>query len=323
MNDKVKKAVTLLPVVLVPLFNERNRIKKHPDVQKLSKTSNTIYHSAKDKSTSAAQTVKSASTSTYQTGRNAVSKVGDAVADRRTQHAYKKEHKQYQKNLQQEEALLKQFEKEKEKHRKQRLKEQDQSAIPVPKIMQSDAGKNDNEDKSHAMTIDDAYKASEVKSPETKAEMKSNPDNHGFATEYKTDQSSNRASLTEEDEARLEIDAVEPEQTNNNNEQERFDHMDQNMNYWIDNKVKGHETDSYENGKLFTKHKNRLDPKHAVTAKKKTEKEDSLFNRHRDLHETKMTEKGRKTGESSAITKSKRQKKLEKKIEKHKQKQYN
>lgn len=323
MNDKVKKAVTLLPVVLVPLFNERNRIKKHPDVQKISKTSNTLYHSAKDKSTSAAQTVKSAGTSTYQTGRSAISKVGDAVADRRTEHTYKKEQKQYQKSLQQEESLLKQFEKDKEKHRKQRLKEQAQSAIPVPRIMQSGSETSDNEDRSHAMTIDDAYRASEFVAPETKAEMKSNPDNQGIATEYTGEQANNRASLTEADEKRLDISDGTPDKPKDNDEQEKFDHMEQNINYWIDKKVKGHEQDEYKNGELFTKHKNRLDPKHAVTVRKETEQEDSLFNRHRSLHETRVSASGRKTGEPSTMTKSKRQKKLEKKIEKHKKKQYN
>ncbi|MFC3420335.1 hypothetical protein ACFOLA_12660 [Salinicoccus hispanicus] len=322
MNDKVKKAVTLLPVVLVPLFNERNRIKKHPDVQKISATSNTIYHSAKDKSASAAQSVKSASTSTYQTGRTAISKVGDAVEDRRVQHTYKKEQKQYQKSLQQEESLLKQFEKEKEKHRKQRLKEQ--SAIPVPKILQSGSDQtHDNDDKSHAMTVDDAYRATEVEMPETKAEMKSNPDNYGIATEYSDDQANNRASLTDDDEERLDINAETADDAKDNNGQERFDHMDQNINYWIDKKVKGHESDGFENGELFTKHKNKLDPKHAVTAKKETEWENSLFNRHRGLQETRVSASGRKTGEPGAVTKSRRQKKLEKKIEKHRKKQYN
>ncbi|MCG1010235.1 hypothetical protein J4760_09390 [Salinicoccus sp. ID82-1] len=322
MNDKVKKAVTLLPVVLVPLFNERNRIKKHPDVQKVSATSSTIYHSAKDKSVSAAQSVKSASTTTYRTGRTAITKVGDAVADRRVHHTYKKEQKQYQKNLQQEEALLKKFEKEKEKHRKERLKEQ--SSIPVPKILQAESDQmDDNDDKSKAMTIDDAYRGPENETPETKAEMKTNPDNYGIATEYSEDQENNRSSLTDDDEKRLDIDAEMTDGTEDNNEQERFDHMDQNINYWIDKKVKGHESDGYENGDLFTKHKNKLDPKHAVSVKKETAQEDSLFNRHRGLQETRVSARGRKTGEPGAVTKSRRQKKLEKKIEKHKKKQYN
>ncbi|WP_031547231.1 hypothetical protein [Salinicoccus luteus] len=321
MNDKVKMAATLLPVILVPLFNERKRIKEHPDMQKLGETSSTVYHVAKDKGSSAAESVKNVSTSTYQTGKSAVSKVGDVVSDRRLQHTYKKDQKQYEQSLKQEESLLKQFEKEKEKHRKDRLKEQNESRIAVPKILQS-GSVPDEEDRSQSMTVSDDYKEPDTSSPETRAEKKSNPDNYGIATEYDDDQSHNRASLSEDDEERLDIDIQGESHDQNNNEQERLDHMNQNINHWIDKKVKGHEEDEYENGKLFTEHKNTLDPRNAEAPNKRAEQDDSLFNQHRSLHESQMSSIGRKTGEPGAIRKSRKQKKLEKKINKHRRKQY-
>ncbi|CAM2859412.1 hypothetical protein [Salinicoccus roseus] len=321
MNDKVKMAATLLPVILVPLFNERKRIKKHPDVQKIGEASTTVYHAAKDKGSSAAESVKNAGTSTYQTGKSAVSKVGGAVTDKRMKHTYKKDQKQYEQSLKQEESLLKQFEKEKEKHRKDRLKEQTESRISVPKMLQS-GPEEKNGDKSQSMTVSDDHREPDAVSPEAQAEKKSNPDNYGIAVEYDTDQSRNRASLSEDDEERLAMDTSEETGAQNNDEHERLDNMNQNINHWIDKKVKGHDEDTYENGELFTEHKNVLDPRNAETRNENTEQDNSLFNQHRALHESQVSSIGRRTGEAGAVKKSRKQKKLEKKINKHRKKQY-
>ena len=321
MNDKVKMAATLLPVILVPLFNERKRIKKHPDVQKIGEASTTVYHAAKDKGSSAAESVKNAGASTYQTGKSAVSKVEGAIADKRMKQAYKKDQKQYEQSLKQEESLLKQFEKEKEKHRKDRLKEQTEDRISVPKILQS-GSEEQNEDKSQSMTVSDDYRDTDIPSPETQAEKKSNPDNYGIAAEYDADQSHNRASLSQDDEERLDMETREETEDQNDDEQERLDNMNQNMNHWIDKKVKGHDEDTYENGKLFTEHKNALDPRNSETRNEDAEQDSSLFNRHRALHESQISSIGRRTGEAGAVKKSRKQKKLEKKINKHRKKQY-
>ncbi|WP_411843448.1 hypothetical protein [Salinicoccus sp. HZC-1] len=352
MNDKVRMAVTLLPVLLVPLFNERNRIKEHPDVQKLGTASNAVYGTAKDKGTHAARAVKNASTSTYHTGKSAVSTVSGVISDKRQETAYKKDIKSYQKSVKEEDALLRQFEKEKEKHRKNRLS--DQSKVKVPKIMQSHT-QPDNEDKSDLMTVESDHLGTSAPEPEVYAgkksnpdnygiaaeysvdqshnragldeteedssevytEKKSNPDNYGIAAEYYEDQSHNRATLDENDENRLDLNDEENFH-NNNNTEKGMDNMTESINPYIEEKVKGHPEESYEAGDLFKKHKQALDPRGTSYAKTpETEKDDSLFNRHRELQEQKVTAHGRKTGVPSAMSKSKHQKKLEKKINRH------
>lgn len=313
MNDKVRMAVTLLPVLLVPLFNERNRIKEHPDMKRLGSASTTVYNTAKDKGSTAAHAVKTAGTSTYNTSRSAVSTVGGAISDKRQESAYKKEMKSYQKSLKQEDSLLKQFEKEKEKHRKKRLS--DKSGVKVPKIMQSHT-QPDNEEKSGLMTVHDEHVETSTPDPEVYAEKKSLPDNYGIAAAYYEDQSDNRASLDEDNEDRLDLD--EETGSDDNNTDKGMDSMTQSINPYIEEKVKGHPEESYENGKLFKKHKQALDPRGTSYAKTpQNEKDDSLFSRHREMQEQNVSAIGRKTGVESAMSKSKHQKKLEKKINRH------
>lgn len=324
MNDKVRMAVTLLPVLLVPLFNERNRIKEHPDIQKIGSASTTVYSTARDKGTDAARAVKSAGSTTYDTSRSAVSTVSGVLSDKRQEAAYKKEMKSYRKSLKEEDSLLKQFEKEKEKHRKKRLS--DKSEVKVPKIMQSH-NQPDNNEKSDLMTVDSDHTETSAPDPEIYAEKKSLPDNYGIAAAYYEDQSHNRASLDESDEDRLnlddEADYEDKSDSSENNTDKGMDNMTQSINPYIEEKVKGHPEENYENGALFKKHKQVLDPRGTSYAKApQNEKEDSLFNRHREMQEQIVTEHGRKTGVESAMSKSKHQEKLEKKINKHQNKHH-
>ncbi|MFB9859542.1 hypothetical protein ACFPFV_03630 [Salinicoccus siamensis] len=327
MNENVKKAVTLLPVILVPLLNERKRIKQHPDVQKLEEKSSHAYHAAKDKSTNALSTVKNAGATTYTTGRTALSKVSGAIEEKRSERLHTKEMKQYEDSLKEAEALESRFQKDKEKHRKSRLKEIPKSE--VPKIMQSQDENNDG-------VSYDSQEADPV-APEIKTDMKSNPDNYGFALAYEDNHASSRLIADEDDQD--DVYSTEDGGTSdrsssreddnlrevppNNEEQERLDNMNQNMNHYIEKNVKGHEEETYENGPLFTKHKNILDPKHATSkSSSSADDQDSLFNRHRTMQEERVSEIGRRTGEPSSMTKSKKQMKLEKKIEKQRRKQY-
>ncbi|AKG73162.1 hypothetical protein [Salinicoccus halodurans] len=314
MNDKVRMAVTLLPVLLVPLFNERNRIKEHPDMQKLGSASATAYSTAKDKGTHAAHAVRNAGATTYNTSKSAVSTIGNAISDRRHETAYKKEMKSYQKSLKEEDSLLRQFEKEKTKHRKKRLSEK--SEVKVPKIMQPHS-QPDNDEKSDRMTVESEHVEATSTEPEVYAEKKSFPDNYGIAAVYYEDQSDTRASLDSTDEDRLDLDDEE-NFSDNNNTDKGMDNMTMSINPYIEEKVKGHPEENFESGDLFKKHKQKLDPRGtSYKQTRKIEREDSLFNRHRDMQEQKVTEHGRRTGLESAMSKSKYQKKLEKKINKH------
>lgn len=318
MNDKVRMAVTLLPVILVPLFNERNRIKEHPDMQKIGSASADVYHTAKDRGTTAALAVKSAGSTTYNTGKSAVSTLGGAISDRRREAAYKKEMKSYQKSVKEEDSLLRQFEKEKEKHRKKRLS--DKTDVKVPKIMQSH-NQPDNDEKSDLMTVGSEHVEAFSPDPEVFAEKKSLPDNYGIAKSYQEDQSDSRSSLTESDDARLGLDSREHSEENYNEENNTGKGMGSvtnSINPYIEEKVKGHPEENYESGALHKKHKRALDPRGTSYSNvPQTEPEDSLFNRHRAMQEQKVTEHGRKTGVASAMSKSKYQQKLDKKIDRH------
>ncbi|KKK34531.1 hypothetical protein WN59_07325 [Salinicoccus sediminis] len=318
MNDKVRMAVTLLPVILVPLFNERNRIKEHPDMQKLGSASADVYHTAKNRGTTAARAVKSAGTSTYNTGKSAVSTVGGAISDRRRMTAYKKEMKSYQKSVQEEDSLLRQFEKKKEKHRRKRLS--DSAEVKVPKIMQSHS-QPDNDEKSDLMTVDSGHMEASSPDPRIYAEKKSLPDNYGIAKSYQEDHPDSRSSLSERDEERLGLDSREYSEENYNEEnitEKGMGSMTDSINPYIEEKVKGHPEESYESGALHRKHKQALDPRGtSYNEAPQSEPENSLFNRHRAMQEQKVTEHGRKTGVAGAMSRSKHQQKLDRKIDRH------
>ena len=317
MNEKVRMAVTLLPVILVPLFNERNRIKDHPDMQRIGSASADVYHTAKDTGTTAARAVKNAGTSTYNTGKSAVSTVGGAISDRRRTTAYKKEMKSYRKSVKEEDSLLRQFEKEKEKHRRKRLS--DSAAIKVPKIMQSHS-QPDNDEKSDLMTVDSEHAEASSPGPRIHAEKKSSPDNYGTARFYEEDHPESRSSLGEREE-RPGLDSrgySEEIYNEENNTEKGMGSMTNSINPYIEEKVKGHPEENYESGALHRKHKQALDPRGTSYNKaSQTEPENSLFNRHRAMQEQKVTEHGRKTGIEGAMSRSKYQQKLDRKIDRH------
>ncbi|WP_017547825.1 hypothetical protein [Salinicoccus carnicancri] len=318
MNDKVRMAVTLLPVILVPLFNERNRIKEHPDIQKIGSASADAYHTAKDSGTTAARAVKNAGTNTYNTGKSAISTVGGAISDRRRMTAYKKEMKSYSKSVKEEDSLLRKFEKEKEKHRRKRLS--DSAEIKVPKIMQSHS-QPDNDEKSDLMTVDSEHVKAFSPDPGVYAEKKSLPDNYGIARSYEAAHPESRSSLSKHDEERLGLDNSEYSEENyieENNTEKGMGSMTDSINPYIEEKVKGHPEESYESGALHREHKQALDPRGTSYNKvQQTEAENSLFNRHRAMQEQKVTEHGRKTGLDSAMSRSKYQQKLDRKIDRH------
>lgn len=55
MNQKVKAAVNVAAIILVPLINERQKIKQHPDYAKVKNNAVNTLHSTKDKTVTAGQ----------------------------------------------------------------------------------------------------------------------------------------------------------------------------------------------------------------------------------------------------------------------------
>ncbi len=336
MNKNVKTLLNVLPIILVPLFTERDRIKEHPDMQKLGSFSSTAYHNVKDKGEDAYQTVRDTSSTIYHTGKSAANTVGSKISDKRQERAYTKDIKSYQRSIKKEDKLLAQFEKDKEKHRRKRMKEGLSKETVVPKIMQSDPGMS-NEEKIEGMTVSpELISEKPAAGQEIQAASATNPENQDIAKHYEGAPSVSRVSLTEEDEKRLDID-------NRDTSHEKNDRMDDeakgqsihkentmttDVQQLYFDKVRDHEKniDDYNPGELFKRHHEKLDPTVSYDKTgngKKTGSvisEDSLFGQHRAAAAEHYETRGRKTGIRNSRGKNKKQEKLEKKLRKKQQK---
>lgn len=363
MNDKVRIAVTLLPVILVPLFSERKRIKKHPDMQKLGTATDSVYSTAKDKSANAVNTVRNAGSSTFHTGKSAAQTVSSKVSDKRHERAYKKDIKTYQDSIKQEQSLSKQFEKEKKKHRAKRLKEE--SGIKIPEIMLSHS-EPDNKEKTDLMSADEELLpiASSNEDDEARLaitttdepgdndsgdssvhaeDMTDNYDAENITVKSSENMTKNINPYTEEKVQELESPEYESGELHKQQREaldsknaadstvdeenitvKGTDNMTKSLNPDIEEKVHGYEFPGYESGELHKQHKKALDSKSgdAKITVEETEKDDSLFGRHREFQEDHIASIGRKSGIESAMSKSKKQKKIEKKINRHLDKNY-
>ncbi|WP_020007005.1 hypothetical protein [Salinicoccus albus] len=301
MNDKVRMAVTLLPVILVPLFSERKRIKKHPDMQNLGSAADSACTTAKDKGTNAAKAVRNAGASTYHTGKSAAQTVSGKISDKRHEHAYKKNIRTYQKNVKEEHSLLKQFEKEKKKHRARRLK--NESDVSIPKIMQPHSEPDNDE---------------EMKSiPGSEVLQIAPPDEH--------EQARLVPATTEMPDDNISVAAgyAKNKQESEDITMKRNEDMTQNTGPYIEEKIKGHEFPGLESGELHKQHKHALDSKNDANIEvKETKQNDSLFEKHRKMHEDHITVIGRKSGANNELNPSRKQKKLEKKMHSHRDKNY-
>lgn len=131
MNEKIKTAVNLLPVLLIPLINERKKIAEHPDVQKA--TSLTIDSSKKvaDVSKTAAKNIQSAAVNTknttqkvYNTTHNTASNINQFVQNKKQKFDYNKEMKAYEKEQKNEQKELDKLKKQQEKEEERIAKSQ-------------------------------------------------------------------------------------------------------------------------------------------------------------------------------------------------------
>ncbi|CAM4258839.1 hypothetical protein [Lacicoccus alkaliphilus] len=336
MNKNIKTLLNVLPIILVPLFTERNRIKEHPEMEKLGSFSSTAYHNVKDKGEGAYKSVKDTSSTIYHTGKSAAGTVGSKISDKRQALAYNKDIKSYQQSVKKEEKLLAQFKKDKEKHRRKRLQQNLTKDTVVPKIMQSNQGMS-NEDKISGMTVTpELISEGPAIDSRTGSALVTNRENQDIALMYDEDRPPSRASLSEKDEKRLNIhkqekqdekhDKMEIDGTDQLNDEENDMTTDVQQQYF--EKVDDHEANisDFDPGELFKKHHEKLDP--TVSYDRKGPKgatgtaisQDSLFGQHRAAAEDHYTTHGRKTGIKNSMTKNKKQKKLENKINKKRQK---
>lgn len=333
MNKNIKTLLNVLPIILVPLFTERNRIKEHPEMEKLGHFSSTAYHNVKDKGEGVYHSVKDTGTTIYHTGKSAADTVGSKISDKKQERAYQKDIKSYQRSIKKEDKLLVQFEKDKEKHRQKRLQGNFTKDTVVPKIMQSDSEMS-NEDKIAGMTMSSAViteKADMVTQAEAAADT--NRENQDIAKSYEEDISMSRVSLTQDDEKRLEIDIQDTadekdDRMDNKTEQSIYEENDMttDVQQLYFDKVKDHEENinDFNPGELFKRHHEKLDPTVSYDGTGATGKtgstisEDSLFGQHRAAAEDHYTAGGRKTGIRNSAGKSRKQRKLEKKLNKKK-----
>ena len=283
VNKNIKALATIIPLVVVPLINERKKIKEHPDMKKLGAVSNSVYTRVKDSS-------KETATNVYHTSKDTASNISEKVSDRLDSRSYNKEQKGYMKSQAKEESLEKKFEKEKANHREKRLsqKSNDQSSF-VPKIFQSQQDKTDDE-KIDGMTVSEDVTVDNSQSPEVNAEKLTHPDNQepDYGESY----------MFEDIEDENQRNDIVPYKMNELQTIETSDDMT-NIQELNEEKVLNTEftrknnEDNENDIPLRQKHKNILDPRSAARDKyiseKKAEKEElkqdnSLFNKHRRMN---------------------------------------
>lgn len=283
MNKNIKLLATILPLIVVPLINERKNISKHPDVQKLGAVSNSVYSRVKDSS-------KNIADKTYESAQN----IGEKVSHTLDERSYKKEVKSYQKSLNKEESLDKKFAKEKAAHKEKRLQDQDdKNQSIVPKIFQSHQDKT-SEEIADGMTVSDEFIVSDNESPEINVHKKTEPDNEEpvYGEMY----------MFENDENKLPIRKT-------TSKKESSENMTNNENVNEEENVEQTETEELS---LHEQHKQTLDPRSTArdkyVAEKKEEKQElrnnnSLFNQHRRLNFEHANARQRKVGDGSAYVK--------------------
>ena len=315
MNKNLKMLATIIPLIAVPLFNERKKITKHPDVQKLGAVSNSVYTRVKDSS-------KDAASSAYKSTKNTAQTIGTKVSNTLEERSYNKEVKSYQKSLDQEESLEKRFEKDKEAHKAKRMADKDNKARSgfVPKIFQSHQEKS-AEDIEDGMTVSDELMSSNEPTPDINTDKLTEPDNQEpvYGEVYMFDDIEEE---TEEAENTFQDDKVQNELVPyTSNAIQTIESSEKMTNIQEINEEKVlNDTEFTRNSNeqqdeslpLRQQHKNILDPRSAArdkhVAEKKKEKEElrnnnSLFNKHRRMNFEHANKRKRVVTDGSAYVK--------------------
>ncbi len=313
MNKKLKMLATIIPLIAVPLFNERKKITKHPDMQKLGSVSESVYNRVKDSTTDAASTA-------YETTKNTAQNIGSKVSNTLEERSYNKEVKSYRKSLEKEESLEKRFEKDKAAHKEKRNADNDdKSRSFVPKIFQSHSEKSAEEIKD-GMTVSDELMDASEETPDINTGKLTEPDNQepDYGEMYMFED------IEEEPENTLEDDKVQNElvpykgnEIQINESSEKMTNIQEineekvlnNTEFTRDSNEQPDETLP-----LRQQHKNILDPRSAArdkyVAEKKKEKEElrnsnNLFNKHRRMNLEHSNKRTRTVADGSAYVKDK------------------
>lgn len=312
MNKNLKMLATIIPLIAVPLFNERKKIAKHPDIEKLGAVSNSVYTRVKDSS-------KGAASNAYKSTKNTAQTIGTKVSNTLEERSYNKEIKNYQKSLDQEESLEKRFEKDKEAHKAKRLSDSDNKSRSsfVPKIFKSHQEKS-AEDMEDGMTVSNELMSSNKPTPDINTDKLTEPDNQepDYGEMYMFDD------IEEETENTFQDDKVQNELVPyTGNAIQTIESSEKMTNIQEINEEKVlNDTDFTRNSKeqpdeslpLRQQHKNILDPRSAARdkhlAEKKKEKEElrnnnSLFNKHRRMNFEHANKRKRVVTDGSAYVK--------------------
>lgn len=285
MNKNIKMLATIIPLIAVPLINERKKITKHPDVQKLGQVSGSVYNRVMDSS-------KDAATSAYTTTKNTAQNIGSKVSSRLEDRSYNKEMKGYQKSQSKEESLEKRFENDKASHREDRLDsaaDKKRSSF-VPKIFKSQQEKSEDDIKD-GMTVSDDVMVSTAVTPDINTDKLTEPDNqepvYGEAYMFEDTEV--------DDKVQNELVPYTGNQITINESSEEMSNI-QEMNeekVLNDTEFTKGNNEQDESVPLRQKHKNILDPRSAARdkniAESKKQKEElrqsnSLFNKHRRMN---------------------------------------
>ncbi len=316
MNKNLKMLATIIPLIAVPLINERKKITQHPDVQKLRSVSNSVYTRVKDSS-------RDAASSAYESTKNTAQTIGTKMSNTLEERSYNKEVKSYQKSLNQEDSLEKRFEKDKEAHKENRRTENDDNGRSfVPKIFKSHNEKS-AEDIAAGMTVSDELMASNDPTPDINTDKLTEPDNQepDYGEMYMFDDIEED---TEEAEDSFQDDKVQNELVPyTGNAIQIIESSEEMTNIQKINEEKVLKDTEFtrdsneqpdETLPLHEQHKNILDPRSAArdkhVAEKKKEKEElrnsnSLFNRHRRMNLEHANKKQRAVTDGSAYVKDK------------------
>lgn len=298
MNKNIKMLATIVPLIVVPLINERKNIKKHPDVQKLGAVSNSVYTRVKDSS-------KNAASNAYETTKSTAQNIGEKVSHTLDERSYNKEMKSYKKSLDKEESLEKKFEKDKAAHKEKREQSNDNNNRSiVPKIFQSSQEKS-SEEIEDGMSVSEEFIVSSEETPDINVDKLTEPDNQEpvYGEMYMFEDE-------EEENAEDEIAIHNTPQTNESSEKMT------NIRELNEEKILQHteveDTQNEETLPLREQHKNTLDPRSAardkhVAVKKKEKQElrndNSLFNKHRRLNFEHANKRKRVIGDGNQYTK--------------------
>jgi hypothetical protein len=321
MNNKLKLIVNVLPVVLVPLFYGRKKIKEHPDIAKLNEVSQKAYTSVKDKSVDTAEslkdtadTIKDKSVSAYESGKHTYDTVSDKISETRQNRQQKKEVKQ---RLKKEKESRKKFKEESNK-----TDEVDSLSITkIPKMMKSHHFSLTNEEKTRGMLVSKEVMGRQQPLLERPNFREANT-HHPVIYDYDQEKRFSEGQASEKEHLALADPGVDDTLgLEHNTQQMKENNMSQTNNVQEEyfKRVRDHEDniEAFNNSHLFLKHRQSLAPNLKTEDTEPAFEQSELFQKHRKQAEEHIEKIGRKTSAENHMKRSKKQQKLDEKLKKN------